>query len=190
MNQLPTLCERRRGGMRVCAHRYVGRPGAVTVIAAALLGGLTAPRPVHAVDGCLVLLCLAAPRWQDIPQCVPTIHQLHRDLARGKPFPVCKEAGPGNNLQHEWVRAPTNCPPQYTHVIELESGPSYSCSYLGLITVLVDGTPFTRTWWTEGDTVTEFSPAAKAQLGTWNSRFDHDFAAWLAQRPAHAPVGP
>lgn len=147
------------------------------------------PMAAWAVDGCLVMLCLAAPDWKQIPQCVPTIHQLHKHLAMGKPFPSCKDAGPGNNLQHEWVQAPTNCPPQYTHVKELEAGPSYSCDYLGVITVIVNGAPFTRTWWTEGDNVSEFSPAAKAQLGSWNPRFDNDFAAWLAAQPV-VPANP
>ena len=96
---------------------------------------MLAATAAHAVDGCLVMLCLAAPDWKQIPQCVPTIHQLHKDLAMGKPFPTCKDAGPGNNLQHEWVQAPTNCPPQYTHVKELEAGPFYWCDYMGLITV-------------------------------------------------------
>jgi hypothetical protein len=38
-----------------------------------------------------------------------------------------------------------------------------------------------------GDTVTEFSPAAKAQLGTWDTRFEDDYAAWLAALPPPAP---
>lgn len=29
--------------------------------------------PARAVDGCLVLLCFAAPSWRAIPQCVPPI---------------------------------------------------------------------------------------------------------------------
>ena len=39
-----------------------------------------------------------------------------------------------------------------------------------------------------GDTVTEFSPAAKAQLGTWDTKFDDDYAAWFAALPPPAPV--
>ena len=39
--------------------------------ATALLSlGLFAPSAAHAVDGCLVLLCFAAPSWKSIPQCV------------------------------------------------------------------------------------------------------------------------
>ena len=82
---------------------------------AALFGAST---PASAVDGCKVLLCLAAPSWRSIPECVPTIRQLHRDLARGKPFPVCSMAGAGNSANNTWATAPGYCPPQYTHVFD------------------------------------------------------------------------
>lgn len=159
---------------------------AVLLAFAALFGAST---PAHAVDGCKVLLCLAAPSWRSIPECVPTIHQLHRDLARGKPFPVCSMAGAGNSANNTWASAPGYCPPQYTRVFEGESGPIYSCDYAGAVTVNINGAPFTRTWWNAGgDTVTEFTPAAKAQLGTWDTKFDDDYAAWFAALPPRAPV--
>ena len=41
-----------------------------------------------------------------------------------------------------------------------------------------------------GDTVTEFTPAAKAKLGTWDSQFDNDYATWLASLPPPAPPCP
>ena len=145
----------------------------------------SAGAPALAVDGCKVLLCLAAPSWRSIPECVPTINQLHRDLARGKPFPICSMAGAGNSANNDWASAPANCPPQYTRVFDGESGPIYSCDYAGAVTVSINGAPFTRTWWSiGGDTVTEFTPAAKVQLGTWDRKFDDDYAAWLAAQPA------
>ncbi len=147
------------------------------------------PAPAYAVDGCKVLLCLAAPSWRSIPECVPTINQLHRDLARGKPFPTCSMAGAGNSANNAWASAPSNCPPQYTRVFEGESGPIYSCDYSGAVTVNINGAPFTRTWWSMGgETVTEFTPAAKTQLGTWDSKFDDDYAIWLASLPPPAPT--
>lgn len=156
----------------------------VAIAACAASAGLCASLPAHAVDGCLVLLCLSAPSWREVPQCVPPIHQLHRDLARGKPFPTCKTAGAGNTANHTWASAPGNCPRQYIRVTELESGFNYSCDYSGAITVTIDGAMFTRTWWsTGGGTVTEFSPSAKTQLGRWDHRFDDDFATWLARQP-------
>ena len=168
-----------------------GRPhttwaGAISALLLALAA--LAPTPARAVDGCLVLLCFAAPSWRSIPQCVPPIKQVLRDLSRGKPFPTCGMAGGGNSASHAWASAPSYCPPQYTRVSEGESGPIYSCDYTGAVSVSVQGAPFARTWWTmDGDTVTEFSPAAKAQLGTWDTRFDDDYAAWLAALPPPAP---
>jgi hypothetical protein len=97
-------------------------------------------------------------------------------------------AGAENAAFHEWATAPGNCPPQYTHVWELEGGgPRYSCNYTGAVSVTVNGLLWARTWWSfRGGTVTEFTPAAKAQLGTWNTRFDEDYAAWLALQPPPA----
>jgi hypothetical protein len=158
---------------------------ACIVIAALAL--LTAP--AIALDGCLVLLCFAAPNWRAIPQCVPPITQVLRDLARGRPFPTCGMAGAGNSASHAWASAPAYCPPQYTYFEQTESGPYYRCDYSGAVTVTVNGDLFARTWWNlGGDSVTDFSPAAKAQLGTWNSRFDDDYAAWLAAQPAEPPI--
>ena len=141
-----------------------------------------------AVDGCLVLLCFAAPNWRAIPQCVPPIQQVLRDLARGRPFPTCASAGPGNNAAHQWAAAPTYCPPQYTRVIEAESGVLYTCDYTGAISVMIGSSLWARTWWSfGGNTVTEYTPTAKAHLGTWQTRFDEDYAAWLATQPPPVP---
>lgn len=150
----------------------------------ALVLALLAPSAARAVDGCLVLLCFAAPSWRAIPQCVPPIRQVLHDLARGKPFPSCGMAGAGNSASHAWSAAPQFCPPQYTQVVDGEGGPFYLCDYIGAVTVLINGGLFTRTWWSmNGDTVTEFSAEAKAQLGSWDTRFDDDYAAWLALQP-------
>jgi hypothetical protein len=145
----------------------------------------------RAADGCLVLLCFAAPSWRAIPQCVPPIREVLRNLARGRPFPTCAMAGQSNSARHQWSSAPGNCPPQYTRVLESESGSYPVCDFSGAVSVTISGAPFARTWWSmAGDTVTEFSPSAKAQLGSWDTRFDDDYALWLtAQLPA-ASVGP
>lgn len=159
------------------------RPRWIPAIAlAAVLGSAAAP--AVALDGCLVLLCLAAPSWKAIAPCVAPIRQLLHDLARGKPFPTCGMSGPGNTSQHQWASAPAFCPPQYTLVTEGESAQIYSCVYAGAVSVRIDGALWARTWWNmEGDTVTEFTPVAKAGLGDWDSRFDDDLAAWLASQP-------
>src|SRR4051794_31548625 len=106
----------------------------------AMLGVLAAPS-ARAADGCLGLLCLAAPSWRAIPQCVPPIQQLFKDLAKGKPFPTCSTSGAGNSANHAWSSAPAFCPPQYTRVLEGESGPIYQCDYSGAISVSIDGAP-------------------------------------------------
>lgn len=156
-----------------------------------LLGGLALPTSVLAVDGCLVLLCLAAPSWSSIPQCVPPIRQLFRDLARGRPFPSCGMSGAGNSAGNSWTSAPIFCPPQYTRVFESESGPVYSCDYGGCVSVNINGGLFARTWWNMGgDTVTEFTAGAKTTLGSWDTRFDDDYARWLAIQPPAAPTDP
>lgn len=149
------------------------------------------PPLARAADGCKVLLCFAAPSWRDIPQCVPTIHEVLHDLERGKPFPSCAMSGPANSATHQWSSAPSYCPPQYTRVVDGESGSIYTCDYSGAVTVNIDGVPWARTWWSfAGDTVTEFTPAAKAQLGTWNTKFDDDYVTWLASLPPPTPPCP
>ncbi len=151
---------------------------------------ILASATAHAVDGCQVLLCLAAPQWRAIPQCVPPITQVLRDLARGKPLPACDMAGPGSSASHAWSSAPDFCPPQYIHSYSSEHALVHTCDYAGVVSVVIDNVPFARTWWApDGDTVTEFSAAAKAQLGSWDTRFESDYAAWQnTQRPSVAPT--
>jgi hypothetical protein len=48
---------------------------------------MAASAPVAAVDGCLVLLCFAAPNWRAIAQCVPPIRDVLRCRRRFKSEP-------------------------------------------------------------------------------------------------------
>lgn len=172
-------------GPRLPVHKHesVHRPAGTIVALIAAAIGFIAPLPARAVDGCLVLLCFAAPDWRAIAQCVPPIRQVLVDLAHGRPFPSCGMAGAGNSASNVWANVPSFCPPQYTSVFYGESAPIYSCDYLDAVSVSINGALFSRTWWNMGGgTVTEFSPAAKAQLGIWNTRFDDDYAAWLAMQ--------
>lgn len=144
----------------------------------------------HALDGCLVLLCLAAPNWRAIPQCVPPIRQLLRDLAKGRGFPTCKMAGTGNSARNGNSQAPGNCPPQYTVTVQTDYGPQSSCSFSQVIDVTVNNQPFVRVWWEpSGQSVTEYLPPAKSQLGQWNTQFDQDFNAWQTTQQANDPFG-
>ena len=176
------------------SHAPTSSPGhraGLLVLVVVALTGTWLPRAAHAVDGCLVLLCFSAPSWRAIPPCVPPIRQLLHDLARGRPFPTCAMAGSGNAASHSWASVPDNCPPQYTRISDGESATVYSCDYTGAVSVSIQGTPFARTWWSmAGDTVTEFSSAAKSQLGSWDTRFDDDYAAWLSARPAPVDSAP
>lgn len=168
-----------------CAAQRNPRSWFKTVLAMlALLAGFQPP-PARAADGCLVLLCLAAPSWHTVTQCVDPVRQALRDLSRGRPFPSCPMPGTGNGAANQWSSAPAFCPPQYTRSRELESGTTYTCDYDGAIAVNVNGALWSRTWWSfsGSDTVTEFSPTAKAQFGAWDTRFDDDYAAWLASLP-------
>lgn len=167
-------------GRTIALVRWLGPLLALTTMTAS-------PMPARAVDGCLVLLCFAAPHWRAIPACVPPVTAVLRDLAKGKPFPTCAAAGAGNIASHAWAHAPDFCPPQYTRSGYAESSVVYSCDYVGAVSVSINGAPFARTWWNMGgDSVTEFSSAAKLQLGTWDTRFDDDRAAWLAAPPPPA----
>ncbi len=148
-----------------------------------LLAGFQ-PMQARAADGCLVLLCLAAPSWHNVTQCVDPVRSALNDLAHGRPFPSCDMSGSGNGARTRWSSAPDYCPAQYTTTNYLDSGTSSTCQYDGAVEVDVGGALWTRTWWnTSGDTVTEFTPSAKAQLGAWDTRFDDDYAAWLASLP-------
>ena len=181
MNTLPSSSMPPSAAAQPAAHRMF-----VTCILLAALGAF--PCTAHALDGCKVLLCLAAPSWRSIPQCVPPINEVLRNLSLGLPFPPCNMAGNGNSADNAWANAPGFCPPQYTLVTDGENQPIYSCSYDGAVSVTIDAALFTRTWWSlTGDSVTEFSPTAKAQLGSWDTRFDDDYAAWLAAQPPADP---
>jgi hypothetical protein len=166
------------------SHRVV-RFAAAAGTAAALI---SLSQPARAVDGCLVLLCLAAPSWSAIAQCVPPVTQVLRDLARGRPFPTCGMAGAGNSARLQWANAPSNCPAQYTSEVQMVNGTVYGCAYAGVVTVDIEGSPWSRTWWSMGgNSVTEFSPTAKARMGNWNTQFDDDHAAWQASLPPPPP---
>lgn len=156
--------------------------------ALAVLMGAGTATPAHAVDGCVVLLCFAAPSWRAIAHCVPPIRQVLRDLARGRAFPSCGMSGAGNSAANELAHAPDNCPPQYTRLVERPNGPVPICLFNGAVAVNVRGEQWSRTWWNlGGDSVTEFSAVAKQQMGQWDTQFDDDYARWLASPQPPTP---
>ena len=170
----------------------------------ALLIGAAAPA-ARAVDGCVVLLCLAG-NWSAIAQCVPPVEQLFADLALGQPFPSCAfasapslpassapalaaampaiEAGGSTAAVLEGITQ-QNCPVQYA--IELD-GQFVSCSgYFGLIRVTVNGVPWSQTLWSPGGaSVTCYSSTAETSLGISNTACDQALAAYNARLAAAA----
>lgn len=97
-------------------------------------------------------------------------------------------SGAGNTASNRWSNAPDFCPPQYTIAYELESGTRYQCRYDGAVEVTINGALWSRTWWSfAGETVTEYTAAAKASLGSFDTRFDTDYAAWLGVPVPAAP---
>ncbi len=184
---MPRRLDSTRRHLHVASSAFSGPVGTglLSLFTAASLS--TIAPPARAVDGCLVLLCFAAPNWRAIPQCVPPIRQVLRDLARGRAFPRCAMAGAGNAASHFWTSAPEACPPQYTRVHETEGGWVYTCLYDGLVTVEIDGALWSHTWWnTDGETVTVFSRAARARLGAWDAGVDPAPVDQVAQQPAPA----
>ena len=170
--------------VRRARHRTSSAFAALLAIAALL------PVPAAAADGCLVLLCLAAPSWQNIAQCVDPVRQVLRDLARGRPFPSCAISGAGNTSTNQESRVPGYCPVQYLRTFATENGSLSYCDYAGAVELNVDGVLWSRVWWSPtGDSVTEFTPAARARLGSWDTRFDDDYARWLATQ-VPPPVAP
>lgn len=178
-----------------------------------LVGLLLSCAPAQAADGCKVLLCMAG-NWRNIAACEPEVRQAMRDAARGRGWPRCSMASGGGSSgstsnssgtgttdtvlaaapathasENQWAWAPGNCPQQYTVEIDAGfSGPSYVCRYLGVINVWINGQLWSRTWWdAAGDTSTDYSEQARAQLGqTIDPKFDNDLKAWEVAQAAAA----
>ena len=158
----------------------MGKHGIVAVATALFLS--TGAPAARAVDGCLVLLCLAGD-WSAIPQCVSPVEQLFRQLALGGAFPSCafapvpsipgmaptsapesgagaQQAGP---IAASQIRlSPENCPAQ----LASNRDGRFSCSgYAGAVTISVGGVPWSRTLWSASEkSLTCYSRAAKLAL--------------------------
>ena len=169
------------------AHFYtMSRP----LVQLCVLGGLAlgASAPAHAVDGCKLLLCMAG-NWASIAECVPTVRQALRDVARGRVWPQCAMVGSSDSA-NQYV-APEQCPQQYQTVAGIDEAGrvTYSCPFSGVIHVAVAGQPWSRTWWSaSGDTVVEWLPAARSAFAAspevMDGRFDSDHAAWVTSEQA------
>jgi len=140
----------------------------------------------HAVDGCKFLLCIAGP-WSSISECVGTVHAVFRDLARGRPFPVCTmSGGPGNSANNAWV-GESDCPSMYRQY-SAESGAYTGCTYPGRISVYVNGGLWSQVYWNMGGgTTTWYSDTARSSLTSTpgslplDDTFVNDLTSWNTQ---------
>lgn len=144
----------------------------------------------HAADGCKFLLCIAGP-WSSISECVPTVHEVFHDLARGRPFPTCSMSGGNSNYADNTWTDEASCPSMYRQY-NSESGAYAGCTYPGLISVYIDGTLWSRTYWNMTDGSSNwYSDTARAKLTAQASspRLDDTFLTDLTNWNA-VQVGP
>jgi hypothetical protein len=126
----------------------------IRFLAVAALG--LAPLMAHAEDSwaCEVVLCLANPKGATaVAPCVPPIKKLFKELAKGNPFPTCNmNSGDaqGNSAKNTLLSG-KNCPAQHRFYV----GKIAMCEYQGVINVKVANKPYTRVYWSEGQTYTE-----------------------------------
>jgi hypothetical protein len=105
---------------------------------------------------CEVLLCLSNPKGPTaVAPCVPPIKKLWRELAKGHAFPTCimGSGNGGNGASHRFADAdfcPSNylTPPQFI-------GDTWHCALSGAVTVVVNGKPASRVWWSGEESYTE-----------------------------------
>ncbi len=144
--------------------------------------GLGLVSTAKADDGCTVLLCLAG-NWKQIDQCVPPVKKALRDLALGRGLPTCDMAsasGAGSTGASNRMLNGESCPPQYTVFVRDGDAniTARNCLVSGAITVSIDGVAWSITYWNGSDSATWFSDQARSGLGTVDSQYDTDLAAW------------
>ena len=150
----------------------------------ATLSVVSAPT-AHAADGCKFLLCIAGP-WSSIAECRETVHEVFRDMARGRGIPSCGMSGDGNRANNTSMSEST-CPIMYRYY-NPESGTYAGCSFRGRVSVYVNGALWSNVYWnTRGETSTWYSDEARASLTTPESlplddTFRNDVASWNAYR--------
>jgi hypothetical protein len=130
--------------------------GAVASICIAALSSLAIPGTTYAADGCKFLLCIAGP-WRSISDCVPTVQQVFRDMARGGGFPTCSMSGSENVASNNW-NSEQSCPQMYRRYSRFGY---MGCKYPGQITVKMNGQPWSTVFWDyNGNTSTMWADQA------------------------------
>lgn len=177
----------------------------------ALLGGAlalvlaAATPPAHAVDGCKVLMCIAA-NWRDISECRPDVEGALRDVARGKGWPECSFSGSGSEQpipvtgSVRYDTMPNNCPEYFKSWFLVETENSFVwdwyCSFTGYIDTYVDHHHWVRTYYDPyGNSLPEWGVAAReafpVEVGDKRIGVDLYHDAWVAKgRPVGPPYDP
>ena len=147
----------------------------------------------HAADGCKFLLCIAGP-WSSIAACQSTVHEVFRDLARGRPFPTCGMTGAGNTASNTWVDE-GSCPGMYRQHDSASGGYS-GCTYPARISVYINGGMWSQVYWDmSANTSTWYSPAARSGLtpqagsAPLDDRFQNDLMGWNSVQVAPCRSG-
>ena len=142
----------------------------------------------HAADGCKFLLCIAGP-WASISECVPTVREVFRDLARGRAFPTCDMSGSDNTASNAWASQAT-CPAMYRQY-SYDDNIYVGCRYPGQISVRVNGALWSNVYWDySSNTVTWYSDAAKENFAKQGAQlpsdggFNNDQANWNSTQVA------
>ena len=154
---------------------------------------LLAAPAAYAVDGCKVTLCIAG-NWRNISTCVPPVRQAIHDSSLGRGWPTCDMSSSSSAGESTVAGTPTsqyNCPPMYANYVSDQRSQRYvGCRYAGIVSVTIGGQPWSTLYWdADGNSVTAYSDAAKAQLGAGNydTAYDDALAAWNASHPDGPP---
>lgn len=155
---------------------------ALTALAMVSALALT-PSSAKAADGCKFLLCIAGP-WASIPECRATVYEVFSDLAKGKAFPSCAMSGEGNGAGNLWMSEAT-CPILYRRYNDYSSFYE-GCAYMGKISVVINGAPWSDVYWNTSSTATWYSQEARASMSasSLDETLSNDIAAWNAGKVA------
>ena len=161
------------------------------LIAGMSLGMLSmfAATSAQAADGCKFLLCIAGP-WSSISQCVSTVHEVFRDIARGRPIPTCDMGGSDNTATNTWINDEASCPSMYRQYGG-ENNNFTGCTYPARISVSIGGRPWSQVYWNmQSNSSTWYSDAARASLtqqpdaAPVDEAFLNDMILWNTPRVA------
>lgn len=162
----------------------ITRKHSMAAMSAACLAGIISvivPSTAYAADGCKFLLCIAGP-WRSIGECVSTVKEVLRDIAKGRGIPSCSMSGSGNTATNNWVYNEQSCPVMYRMYGEYGY---QGCQYPGQISIQVEGQPWSTVYWDmAGNTSTFWTDKARTAMNSTPTptpidlTYDNDYAAY------------